>query len=505
MGSPLTPGKKTKYITEKVGVKILAVKDGLGTEYQGGKEMASLKVQDLNDDHLQIEFKVSGLKQKINMWVEYKSSRIHDNFYRQYKSKTFTPPRVAHIIIDQWYEPGRYTVRWDGRDSTDHLRLLIGGEYRVVLEGKTSAWSKKDKTALKVAEPEAYLYGIHYKKGGSDESSKKSVAHVEKKVKKLKDGSGFDPTSYLDRQAAGAIQDMKVAALSYHIGHSGPFAMALYSVEGGKFDKKKQTLIHLYGTAKKYPPPNACFQAEPAGCFKDMFMAVFNGCRAGNEIAMLQWRLKGFDPRGIDGKHGKKTTAALKKFQSANSLEPADGTRNAMTLMWFGLSEEKMDKKDLVREIQKRLTSYSVKKIDEKGLMTDQTEKALRNYQRDHPQLEVTGKPDDNTLKELGLGNVRSNSSLPRNMADATRHKGADITMGFIHSVGVTTAKKWARIFWNNLAAGQGVNRAAANTLNSLDQRLRYEVRFSIYTRDGISKETTIHPARYGAVSLADL
>jgi peptidoglycan hydrolase-like protein with peptidoglycan-binding domain len=505
MGNPLSPGKKTKYITEKAGVEILAIKDENPTEYHGGKEMVNLKILQYIDEQLEIDFKVMGLKQKINVWVEYKPSKIHDNFYNQYKGNDFSPPRVANIIIDQWYEPGKYYVKWDGRDSTNHLRLLIAGDYRVVIEGKTATWSKTDKTTLKVDKPEAYLYGIHYQRGGSSESSKKSVEHVEKKVKSLKDGSGFDATSYLDRQAIGVVEDMKQAALSYHIGHSGPFVIVLYSVEGGKFKKKNQTYLYLYGTANDHPPPNACIQAQPEGCFKDMFLAVFNGCRAGNEVSMLQWRLKSFNPGPIDGKHGERTTKALRNFQTANSIAPNDGTKNAITLLWFGLSEEKLSERKTTRKIQRKLKSYSVRRISKKGVMNNETRRALKNYQRDHPRLNVTGKPDEKTLKALNLGDLQSMSSLPRNVADAMRYKGADITVGFIHSVRVDYAKEWARKFWNNLANGQGIRTAGKSALSDINARLHMHVRFRVYARDGISMESTMHPARHGAVSLADL
>jgi hypothetical protein len=72
--------------------------------------------------------------------------------------------------------------------------------------------------------------------------------------------------------------------------------------------------------------------------------------------------------------------------------------------------------------------------------------------------------------------------------------------MGFTHKVGWNAAVDWAKSFWENLANGQGINTAASNAQASVDHRKREQFDYNIYTMEGISKETTLHPARYGAV-----
>ena len=77
--------------------------------------------------------------------------------------------------------------------------------------------------------------------------------------------------------------------------------------------------------------------------------------------------------------------------------------------------------------------------------------------------------------------------------------KGADITMGFIHKVGWDIATEWSKAFWDDLSKGKGINTAASNAQASVDHRKRKQFDYRIYALEGISQETTLHPARYGS------
>ena len=140
MGNPVSPGKKTKYITAYVGVKIIAVTDEDGNDYMNGKEEASLKLLDYIEKHVVIKFAVTGSKQEIDLGVEYKTSKIHDNFYKQYKKGEFKPPRVAWIIKKKMYAPGEHEIKWNGRDDTRDKRLLLAGDYQIKILGRMWFW-----------------------------------------------------------------------------------------------------------------------------------------------------------------------------------------------------------------------------------------------------------------------------------------------------------------------------------------------------------------------------
>jgi hypothetical protein len=62
-------------------------------------------------------------------------------------------------------------------------------------------------------------------------------------------------------------------------------------------------------------------------------------------------------------------------------------------------------------------------------------------------------------------------------------------------------APAWANRFWDNLAKGDGVNKAANDAKAMLDHRKRKQMEFNLYAEEGVSKESTLHPARYGKAS----
>jgi peptidoglycan hydrolase-like protein with peptidoglycan-binding domain len=495
MGNPVAPGRKTRFVNEKAGIEITAVTDGDGTEYTGGKEEISLKTLDFIEKHVVIRFRVSGVKQEVELSVEYKKSRVHDDFYKQYRGGDFKPPRVAAIIKKKFYQPGEYEVKWDGRDDTRDNRLLLAGDYRVRISGRLWLFRKKHQVDIKVGKPEAYNYGVHYKKKGNLESSREDVGYAEKGEKSLKDGTGYMTYSQLDRHAIEAVEEMKSASVVYFSGHSGPIVMVFHGKEGGDYreeDRSRLFMFNVSGMKKN----DASIRDQKDGSFRDMLFLMVNGCRAADEVRMYQNMVHEFNPKGVDGKHGDNTTAALKWFQRCHGIKPADGKKNPPTLKWFGISQN-LEPAEQTRKIQKILTDMSVKKID--GVLGDRTRRSIRNYQKAHPDLQVTGTLDKPTLRALKVGDRTTGYYIPSNIADAMGFKGADITMGFVHKVGWDVSVDWAESFWDGLSKGKGINTAASNAQASVDHRKRKQFEYNIYTLEGVSRETVLHPARYGA------
>jgi len=495
MGNPVSPGRKTKYISEKAGIEITTVIDEEGVDYMNGKEAAALKLLDFIEKQVVIKFRVTGVKQEVDLEVHYKQSGVHDDFYKSYKKGDFKPPRVAWIIRKKMYEPGEYEVKWDGRDDTPDNRLLLAGDYRIEIKGRLWLWKKKHSVDFKVEKPESHNYGVHYKKKGKWESSKKDISFAETAQKSLKDKTGFMVFSELDRYAREAVEGMKTSAVVYFGGHSAPFALVFHGKEGGPYDRSEISILHMTKIVQ-IGKNNAAIKKQKAGAFRDILFMMINGCKSGNEVRIYQIIIGRFDPKGVDGKHGDDTTAALKTFQEHHGIKPADGKKNPATLKWFGISQ-KLDKKEQTREIQKILTSFKAGKVD--GVLGDRTRKSIRNYQKAHPGLKVTGKLDITTVNAIQIAKRGSAYFLPRNITEAMGFKGADITLGFIHSVNWKLAEGWSKSFWKNISDGKGINTAASNAQASVDHIKRKQFEYNIYTLEGVSQETTLHPARYGA------
>jgi peptidoglycan hydrolase-like protein with peptidoglycan-binding domain len=460
-------------------------------ECHDSKREVDLKVLNYDKKKLRIHYRVKGRSQKVTLWVEYEKSKVHDDFYNQYRKPSFVPPKIAVFIKQQHKEPGEYDIDWDGRDYTKDKRLILAGKYKVKIKSDEDPETNKDETTLQIAKPNSYNYGIHYykmkKKKKVWHSTKEEIQHALQKQKTLSDGTGFSRISNLVSTADGALVDWQMASVVLWSGHSNPAAIAFHGEEGVRYKKSDRSGLNIT-TKKTLAPPNASLYLEEKDALADMFLLVLNGCRTGNEVMGIQWMLAQCFPGPLDGIHGPKTTKGLSHFQKINDL-PKDGKKNSATLKRLGINTNGKSKKSLTREVQKKLRSYYPGKID--SIFGDKTEKALRNYQQDHPDLETTGKPDEPTLKALKLAERK-------NISHAANIKGADITIGFIHKIGFAISTDWGIKLWDNLVSGEGVKKAANNAKAHMDQRQRKELEFNIYTQEGVSFQSTLHPSRYG-------
>ncbi len=84
-------------------------------------------------------------------------------------------------------------------------------------------------------------------------------------------------------------------------------------------------------------------------------------------------------------------------------------------------------------------------------------------------------------------------------------YRGADIAIGFEHSIDFKEAETWAKAFVDNLVAGDGVNKAAEKAVAKVDQKKRSQFQFNIYAQEKVSKNTTLHPARFGRTTVVDI
>jgi len=496
MGDPISPGKKTKLVAKKIGVKVLKITDSNKSNFLDGKEELNFKMLDFIQDKTIFLFEVTGDKQKVEGWIEYESSKVHDDFYKQYQKGEFKPPRVAQILKPKNLEPGKFIIKWNGRDDTPDKRFILAGKYLVKFKSTYKNITKTVEAKFTIAKPEAYNYGVKYKKHGSWESSKPDVDAAEKSEKSLKDSTGYAVISQLGRHAIEAVEEWKSAGVIYFTGHASPFSIVFHGKEGVVYKKKDKSIVSLWGRKSGDSSNDVVLSKEKKGAFKDLFFMMLNGCRTGNDILIYQYNVTNMHPKGIDGKHGKKTTAALAHFQKVHKLTPNDGKKHPSTLKWFNVSTDLSEKKQ-TKEIQKKLTSYTCGKAD--GKWGPKTKKSVRNYQTDHPDLKVTEELDDATFAALDIGVSSDPKAIPKNVANAMKLRGADIILGFVHKVDWKLSTDWAIDFWDNLAKGQGFNTAADNARAMIDKRKRKQFAHKFFAMKGISTETTLHPARYGA------
>ena len=506
-GAP-TAGK-TGATHKTCGIKILSIREQDNEEgYEFKDSQAEIDVKSLNKP-LRIRYEVKACAMSVTLWVEFDpGNKVHAKFYGAYDGNGIDVPRVAVVVQGEAKSPGVHEALWDGRDQTSDHRILLAGAYKVRILGLEDL-THKDVTSVKMAPPMAWNHGIHYASKGMTQSTKKEVESARDKQKSLADGTAFLSEATASAHASVAWGNMRISAVSVISGHSGPVNLCFYPEESqpGKpavFKRNKQSLIVTAGPAsgKSFDAENSVNIAdEPANSLRDVFFILLAGCMAGNEFYLVQSRLnklsKGLDPGPIDGIHGRKTTAALKCWQEWEKIEPADGAKNETTLAALGV-DPSLSEREQTRAVQKKLKNFSKRynpgKLD--GAWGDKTESALTHYQEDHsPPLEVNSLPDKPTLKHLKLDDV--SGPLP-NIAESFIQRGCNIAFGFKNKVGFKGGEKWHIAFWDLAAKGSGIDDAASEARSLCGAVYRKELEYNIFTRDGVDRNSTLHPARHG-------
>lgn len=499
MSEPVRTGRRTRLVRGTLGVEIIKAVDSHDTDFADSDQEADLKMINFEEDELIIHYKVKGRRQTVSIWIEYKESEVHEDFYLRFETDRFTPPKVAVLVNSQVMEPGDYTLAWDGRDSSHHQRLLLAGEYLIKTEGRLGRVVIRKNKTLKVAKPHAANYGIDYIRHGSTESTRPEIEYAYDKQESLNDGTAFEPMMRLANFGDEVADELPLYAIMYFSGHSGPMGIALHTVEGGRYDRDHRSGLFISqgtndGNRAGYIMPMA------RAHMRDLFLVMCNGCNSATEVKVVQSVLRFFFPGTADGDHGPKTTGALRTFQNVHRMETRDGTKSPELLQWMQIDPTNMNERQLTRAVQLKLRRYFPGPADND--FGPKTETALENYQADNPQLQVTGQIDEPTKSQLRIGSGAG--MLPVNFSQGMISRGADISLGFLHSVTWDPSTRWAEMFWDNLVDGQGVNTAATNATAQTDQRYRDEFEFRVYSQQGVSIEETLHPARYGMAAIPE-
>lgn len=502
------PVAKTSH--KDCAIKILSIKEkgnDVGPEFKDSQ--AGIHVKSLNDQLL-IKYRVTACSMQVTLWVEFdRGNQIHSRFYTPYDGHGISVPRVAVVVSGESKNPGIYEALWDGRDQTGDHRILLDARYKVRIQGLHEV-TLKDETTIRIVPPFARNFGIHY----PNNTTRKEILKAKAAQQKLVDGTSFNAEAGMAQVATVAWERLRVAAVGVVSGHSNPKLLSFYPEEsqpGQPFTYSKKKASYIVTLQARHPEEarkkidfdhSVMLPDEPPDALRDVFLIVLAGCRASNEVLLMQEGLKAlskaYDPGRIDGRHGPKTTAALRSWQEREGVEPADGTKNGATLAKLGI-DPGLDEGHQTREVQTRLKTVS-KNYDpglEDGQWGDVTEAAVTRYQEDHsPPLDVTSLPDEATFKHLHpRGSLEGEA---HNIAEAFVSRGANIAFGFEKKVSFDGAEKWHIAFWDQLAQGAGIDDAASQARAMAGARHFKELGYKLYTREGVDKNSTLHPARHG-------
>jgi hypothetical protein len=511
IGSPVVDCKpecsSSGGMHKNCGIKILSIKE---QDVQDGEEYKDsaheIAVKSLKKPLL-IRYEVKACSMKVTLTVEYDpGNQIHAKFYKAYDGKGITVPKVALVVKGEVRSPGKYEAKWDGRDQTADHRILLEGTYKMRILGLEDV-IHKDKTTIKYMRALAWNHGVNYGKT----SSKKAIETARDSQKSLVDGTALWAEASMSSSGYVAWGHYRISAVGAFGGHANAFALAHYTEENqpGKtavHNWRKETMITTESLSKWGKDLDAsnsvALSGQPKDALRDVFLLVLAGCYTGNEVMNVQIALarlsKRLNPGSIDGVHGERTTKALKHWQEWEKVQPADGTRNKATLSALGLHTD-LDEGKEVRAVQTKLKNFSTRydpgKLD--GLWGPRTEAAVTHYQEDHsPPLEVTGLPDRPTLQHLGVTDSSGAEGL--NVAKDFMQRGCNLVLGFVKNIPFSLTEGWHTAFWDLAAKGYGIDDAAAKARSRCGALASKDMEYRIYARDGVSKNATLQPARYG-------
>ena len=506
VGKPVDPDKH-----KNCRIKLLSVKEkdnDESAEYIGSA--TEIHVKGLSHD-LRIRYEVTVCAMSVTLWLEIDGNPIHGDFYKTYEGQGVTGKRVVVVEDGVSRDPGVHEALWDGRDKTVDHRILLDGTYKLRIQGLHDA-TPTDESTIRIMPPFSWNFGIHYAGGNT---TKKEIEHAKAAQTKLSDGTFFSSNATCAELASVAWAEMQSAAAGAISGHSSPTALGFYpeeSTPGKPVIYKGSKCSRILSRSSAGITPQQAAQADlansvflpeqPANALRDVFLIVLAGCKAGNEILLIQTRLKelakAFDPGSVDKKHGPKTTAALQAWQQWEHIEPADGTKNEATLQRMGI-DPALDEASQTAKVQAHLKALSRRYHpgEPDGAWGPKTETAITNYQQDHsPPLDVTSLPDRATAKHLHPAGSMEGEA--RNIAEAFIGMGCNIAFGFVKSVSFPGAEKWHINFWDLATQGSGVDDAAAQARVMCGAKHFKELEYSIYHASGVDKNSALHPARHG-------
>lgn len=481
-------------------VQIVDVRDAANVSYAGSAELVDVK----EHGELTIQLAVTAGQPTLRLWIEYAASPILEEFYSGY---ALPAPQVAQLLEER-RAAGLHRVPFDGRDTTEDRRILLPGEYVLKVEADFGGGVvRRDETTLSVAYPQAWNHGMDYTSHkGVKQDSLREADHATAAQGSLHDGTCYIARTESSATGAEAAAQFAKSGVAHFGNHANPEDLAF--VKGKSLHSDITQRFHSWG------PDDMVLVKAPRDYFRDLMLLVLAGCRAGNEIYMVQSRLHfsiapRLDPKGIDGVIGDNTRVALATYKKVRALQPEDDTLDAPLFDALGIAPQpsaEQPGEESIKDVQRALTRLSRdlalrvrpgKKRESAvdGKYGPDTERAIENFQR-AAGLEVNGVPDEPTIERLRLDDDRP---AQRNVAETIMNLGADVTLGWETTVMGDECEAWAEGFWGTLAEGGTLAEAHEAGLGALSRAGRARMRpVKLYSKLAEPEQLKIVPARYG-------
>lgn len=479
--------------------ELLDVVDAAGNSYAGGSRELDFKQC---GGEVKIKLRIAGGEPRVKLWIDHAPSGAHADFYARYEQ--LRHPCVVDLHDDRLKE-GAHEHTFDGRDATLDARLLLAGEYCLRMEADFGGRGKKTaETRLVVAKPLSWNFGMDYTSTHVSHGSSYEVHELTKDISDqatsalatLSDGTGFTAATETNKSAAEAIELWQQSAVAFYCGHANPFTVTF-----AKNDVvTRMTLLDLPD------PQNVLVEEMLPDALSDVLLLVLAGCMAGNDYAAVQKKLhqelaEELDPKRSDGQYDERTSAAVMAYQRIRGHEAQTGRLDEPTCRALSIAPETMDAPDRfsVTQLQRKLTQIAASfrlrtRID--GIYGPDTERVVENFQR-AAGLPVDGIPEGETLVRLGLG---PDGNKQRNIAEALRHRGADITVGWPTKLYIDSLKQWAPAFWGALKDGKTLDEAIGAGAEKVTRKMRrgQMSRPNVYSYLGDPGAERLTPARHG-------
>jgi hypothetical protein len=291
--------------------------------------------------------------------------------------------------------------------------------------------------------------------------------------------------------------------VSYFGGHSSPIGLVFENAS----DKSQSSWLGLVMLGGKNSPigiDTVSLKEMPDDAFRDVFLVILAGCRAGNPVYAPQLRLRNLgrkmDPKQVNGVLTPDTQQAIDSYQRWKEL-PRTRNIDAALLLALGLDPAAPPAAaTTIRSVQASLSILSdmlQPDLDNKGEPTGVwgvgSTLAAITYQN-NMNLEPTGICDQPTLHKMGMG---AEDRYQESVAQTILDKGAEVVVAFDDYTQFGAMERWSEHFWQLLSEGVSIGDAdkRARALVTLGPKERLPAPRIVPEQAG---SLSLLPARYG-------
>jgi hypothetical protein len=223
---------------DEIAVKIIDVKDANGSSIKD-KDFDTRKFAETAGKKCSIEFEIKNQEGTVGISIEVQSPDFAKKYYKKTlinSISTSDDPIIANCYFDS-YAPGKHKFEWDGRGLGDGERLLIEGQYKIVIKALCSRClaTAKDECTFTVKKAYAHCYSAKYPKKdyeGPPWDLSKRADIMRKQLKSLSDGSHFETGGSKTDTAHDAMAAIKdLSSVCYWNGHAAPGIIDFYDAD----------------------------------------------------------------------------------------------------------------------------------------------------------------------------------------------------------------------------------------------------------------------------------